>query len=495
VRQHSYPYFLLRNGTKYLTNAMSEQLHEARFVWPHDAESVIMMGSFDNWSSNVRLTKGSRGWEALIMVNWDTKILYKFLVDGRWATADNAPTETDWSGNLNNIYYSPRKPEEPTSELGSEPATVELASPAAAGAAPGAAAFRPSTDVATEATGGAASTVAAVVDSMQAGAATVAQAAQDFAQKILDQSAVTPLTTPAANANGEPMVDGVTANGTAKATNKVEEAKSAVVEAVNGVAEQTKAAIPESLVADKPPPAPVEALESAPTAPAQRTPGMPIVPLGHPIDTGSPPASTSIPETTVVPGAVVASSTLGSATEASTHAPVNFNKESVSPPAVEDKPIVPEVKEAEVVKSAPVPSITVPAELPKAAEPEAVKTEDTKPESVKPETTAQVTTPSDIPRPVTPKKKANGNGTITPPNQEPVSTNGTPRLSVVPITPQKSSGAADVPETPASVKSTKSSKTASTPKRTSFFGKVKNIFGADQDKKEKRHSRSVSGST
>jgi hypothetical protein len=227
---------------------------------------------------------------------------------------------------------------------------------------------------------------------------------------------------------------------------------------------------------------------------------MPIVPLGYPIDASSPPASTSVPEITVVPGAVVANSTLGSAAEASTHAPVNFNKDTVSPPAVEDKPIVPEVKEAEVVKSAPVPSVTVPTEPPKAAEPEVVKPEDTKPEAVKPETvkpetTAQVTAPSNIPRPVTPKKEANGNGTITPPNQEPVATNGTPRLSVVPITPQKSSSAADVPETPASVRSTKSSKTASTPKRSSFMGKIKNIFSSDQEKKEKEKRRSISGST
>jgi len=40
--------------------------------------------------------------------------LYKFVVDGRWTTIDQAPTEADWRGNVNNIYYAPTKPQDET---------------------------------------------------------------------------------------------------------------------------------------------------------------------------------------------------------------------------------------------------------------------------------------------------------------------------------------------------------------------------------------------
>ena len=38
--------------------------------------------------------------------------MYKFIVDGRWSTIDQAPTEADWRGNINNIYNAPTKPQE-----------------------------------------------------------------------------------------------------------------------------------------------------------------------------------------------------------------------------------------------------------------------------------------------------------------------------------------------------------------------------------------------
>ena len=41
---------------------------------------------------------------------WETKIFYKFVVDGTWMPNPELPTEYDASGNLNNAVTTPRKP-------------------------------------------------------------------------------------------------------------------------------------------------------------------------------------------------------------------------------------------------------------------------------------------------------------------------------------------------------------------------------------------------
>ena len=51
--------------------------------------------------------------------------MYKFIVDGRWTTIDNAPTEADWRGNVNNIYYAPTKPQEVVTPRNEPPAVQE----------------------------------------------------------------------------------------------------------------------------------------------------------------------------------------------------------------------------------------------------------------------------------------------------------------------------------------------------------------------------------
>jgi hypothetical protein len=47
-------------------------------------------------------------------VPWSEKVAYKFIVDGKWRTTDEAPVEYDPVGNRNNIYYAPTKPASPT---------------------------------------------------------------------------------------------------------------------------------------------------------------------------------------------------------------------------------------------------------------------------------------------------------------------------------------------------------------------------------------------
>ena len=101
---------------------------------PHtDAQSVIVTGTFDNvcffvlrlsiwppiadadacqWSCSVHLQqKAESGFTGSVAVPWDSKIIYKFIVDGNWVTHPSQPTETDASGFVNNVVHTPVKPE------------------------------------------------------------------------------------------------------------------------------------------------------------------------------------------------------------------------------------------------------------------------------------------------------------------------------------------------------------------------------------------------
>jgi len=56
------------------------------------------------------MEKGPSGFTATVRVPWEQKVLYKFIVDGRWTTIDKAPTEVDWRGYINNVYNAPTRP-------------------------------------------------------------------------------------------------------------------------------------------------------------------------------------------------------------------------------------------------------------------------------------------------------------------------------------------------------------------------------------------------
>jgi len=75
-----------------------------------DASDVILTGSFDHWSCSIHLPKGASGFAQRISVPWNQKVPYKFIVDGRWVTRDDRPTELDGAGNLNNVLFTPSKP-------------------------------------------------------------------------------------------------------------------------------------------------------------------------------------------------------------------------------------------------------------------------------------------------------------------------------------------------------------------------------------------------
>ena len=70
------------------------------------------------WSSSVRLTRKPDGFEAPVLIPWQDKIAYKFIVDGRWMTNDREPTEID-HGFVNNVYTAPPSPPSPAPHLDS----------------------------------------------------------------------------------------------------------------------------------------------------------------------------------------------------------------------------------------------------------------------------------------------------------------------------------------------------------------------------------------
>ncbi|KAJ4472182.1 hypothetical protein J3R30DRAFT_3231511, partial [Lentinula aciculospora] len=80
---------------------------------------------------SIRLQKGQQGFEGAAVINWNEKIAYKFVVDGQWVVNSQEPTETDKSGNVNNVYTAPEKPLEASRTNGTpeelKPAASEIA--------------------------------------------------------------------------------------------------------------------------------------------------------------------------------------------------------------------------------------------------------------------------------------------------------------------------------------------------------------------------------
>ncbi|KAK0191297.1 hypothetical protein F5146DRAFT_594575 [Armillaria mellea] len=102
--------------------ASMQNNHEVIFEWPHpEATTVIVTGTFDQWSSSIHLAKDGAGFKGSAQIPWDEKIAYKFIVDGEWSIAPSQPTETDSSGNVNNIYIAPSKPLPPTTTMSEKP--------------------------------------------------------------------------------------------------------------------------------------------------------------------------------------------------------------------------------------------------------------------------------------------------------------------------------------------------------------------------------------
>ena len=70
----------------------------------------MLKRSCNKWASSIHLVKVPSGFEAVIQIPWEQKIKYKFIVDGEWRLHEDQPTEVDPGGFVNNIYTAPAEP-------------------------------------------------------------------------------------------------------------------------------------------------------------------------------------------------------------------------------------------------------------------------------------------------------------------------------------------------------------------------------------------------
>ncbi|KAH6915182.1 hypothetical protein BKA70DRAFT_1557495 [Coprinopsis sp. MPI-PUGE-AT-0042] len=88
-----------------------DKLYNLFFEWPStEPYEVIVTGTFDDWSKSKLLNKTARGFVGNVQVPWDSKVKYKFFVDGKWLLLRGQPTEMDPGGYINNIIFTPPKP-------------------------------------------------------------------------------------------------------------------------------------------------------------------------------------------------------------------------------------------------------------------------------------------------------------------------------------------------------------------------------------------------
>ncbi|GAA5874742.1 hypothetical protein JCM1840_000420 [Sporobolomyces johnsonii] len=83
-------------------------LWEHTFTWEGQAEDVIVTGSFDSWSSSVKLEQTAPScFAATTRLSFGERVDYKFVVDGQWQHSPSQQHEWDASGNLNNVLHVP----------------------------------------------------------------------------------------------------------------------------------------------------------------------------------------------------------------------------------------------------------------------------------------------------------------------------------------------------------------------------------------------------
>lgn len=75
------------------------------FIWKYGGSKVILTGSFDEWSQSILMVRDHANGVFRATVNLDpTQTWYfKFVVDGVWRCSLDFCTETDATGNVNNI--------------------------------------------------------------------------------------------------------------------------------------------------------------------------------------------------------------------------------------------------------------------------------------------------------------------------------------------------------------------------------------------------------
>ncbi|KAF9100806.1 hypothetical protein BGX27_000236 [Mortierella sp. AM989] len=87
-------------------------IYSEYFEWTQGGSVVMVTGTFDNWEKTIVLSKSLYSqdkFEATVNIPRSQKILFKFVVDGRWVCGDGYATEYDDQGNLNNVIPAVQK--------------------------------------------------------------------------------------------------------------------------------------------------------------------------------------------------------------------------------------------------------------------------------------------------------------------------------------------------------------------------------------------------
>ncbi|KAF9932763.1 hypothetical protein BGZ67_004580 [Mortierella alpina] len=92
------------SATTTTTTTTTSEYVPHRFQWRQGGTNVMVTGTFDDWQQSIKLkpTLGDH-LEAIVNLDRSKKILFKFVVDGHWHCSDEFATESDPSGNQNNI--------------------------------------------------------------------------------------------------------------------------------------------------------------------------------------------------------------------------------------------------------------------------------------------------------------------------------------------------------------------------------------------------------
>lgn len=101
------------------------------FRWEHPAkESVYVTGTFDDWAKTKRLSKADHGgYEIVIDLPAEEKVLYKFVVDGKWIVNYHYPLETDRYGNRLNVATPISTNENQRTEQATPPSSTRKLAP------------------------------------------------------------------------------------------------------------------------------------------------------------------------------------------------------------------------------------------------------------------------------------------------------------------------------------------------------------------------------
>ncbi|KAG2176170.1 hypothetical protein INT43_005403 [Umbelopsis isabellina] len=109
------PKFSFRFRDRLAFNMSQSNTFQHKFTYTApEAKSVLVTGTFDQWSKTQTLTHVADGvFTGTLTIPYNTPgeaIYYKYVVDEQWVTDSKTETKNDESGNLNNVIYAPAEP-------------------------------------------------------------------------------------------------------------------------------------------------------------------------------------------------------------------------------------------------------------------------------------------------------------------------------------------------------------------------------------------------